>query len=100
MSFALGTPIPLFLELHISGAGLFGSSTTDVRLDRTLVTHGFAGVVRKLDVGRAVFWEAPGSSPQNMKLWGEIIVGRHLMPTFDFSKCSVRVHLFLRCLLT
>ncbi|KAI0254027.1 hypothetical protein BJV78DRAFT_1280438 [Lactifluus subvellereus] len=95
LSFALGTPIPLFLELHISGAGFFGSRMIDVRLDRTLITRGFAGAARKLDVGRAVFWEAPGSSPQNIKLWGEIIIGRHLIPTFDFSKCSVRYSIVL-----
>ncbi|KAI0255040.1 hypothetical protein BJV78DRAFT_1359029 [Lactifluus subvellereus] len=94
LSFALGTPIPLYLELHASD-GLFGSHPIDVRLVRTLVTRSLTGGVRKLDIARARFWEAPGSSAQSIKLMGEITIGRRLTPTFDFSKCSVRYSVVL-----
>ena len=94
LNFALGTPIPLYLELNITDGQLIGPQTIDVRLVRTLATHSLTGGVRKVDVIRAGFWEAPGSSVDNIKLTGEIIIGRRLTPSFVFSKCSVQVHLF------
>jgi hypothetical protein len=93
LSFALGTPIPIYLELH-SRTAPTGSHPIDIRLIRTLITHSVTGGVRIVDVARAVLWEAPGSSPLCIKVWGEITIGRRLTPTFDFSKCSIQVHLF------
>jgi hypothetical protein len=98
LSFALGTPIPLFLELSNDMAANFDLDSIDVRLVRTLTTRSVTGGVRKLDVARAAFWLAPGSSPHQIKLWGEVITGRSLTPSFVFSKCSVQVlytHFFL-----
>jgi hypothetical protein len=93
LSFAIGTPIPLYLELQITGDAPFGSQSIDVRLVRTLVTRSITGGSRRVDVARAVFWEAPGSSPHSMKLWGEVTAGRRLTPSFEFSRCNVGVHL-------
>ena len=92
VSFALGTPIPLFLEIFNDWAAHFDFDSIDVRLVRTLATQSVAGGVRKLDVARAAFWPAPGCTPRRIKLWGEVIAGRSLTPTFVFSKCSVRVN--------
>ena len=91
MSFALGTPIPLFLEILNDGAVSFDTDLIDVRLVRTLTTRSVTGGVHKLDIARAAFWPAPGSSPHRIKLWGEIIAGRSLTPGFVFSRCSVQV---------
>ena len=91
LSFALGTPIPLFLELFNDMAANFDLDSIDVRLVRTLTTRSVTGGVRKLDVARAAFWLAPGSSPHRIKLWGEVIAGRSLTPSFVFSRCSVQV---------
>jgi hypothetical protein len=91
LCFALGTPIPIFLELRMSDAAISGPQTIDIRLVRTLITRSVTGGVRRADVARAQVWEAPGSSPHNIKLWGELTVGRRLTPTFDFSRCSIRV---------
>jgi hypothetical protein len=92
LSFALGTPIPLFLEIFNDGVERFDSDSIDVCLVRTLTTRSATGGVCKLDVARAVFWPAPGSSPHRIKLWGEVIAGRSLTPSFVFSKCSVQVY--------
>ncbi|KAI0303668.1 hypothetical protein B0F90DRAFT_1309737 [Multifurca ochricompacta] len=94
LTFALGTPIPLFLELRSSGAAHLDPELIDVRLVRTVITRGVAGGIRSLDLARAVFWPAPGCS-QSTKLWGEVIVGRRLTPSFNFSKCSVRYSIVL-----
>lgn len=93
LSFALGTPIPLFLELLSNdSAANFDLDSIDVRLVRTLTTRIVTGGVRKLAVARAAFWPAPGSSPRWIKLWGEVIASRSLTPSFVFSKCSVQVY--------
>lgn len=92
LSFALGTPIPLFLELSNDTAANIDLDSIDVRLVRTLANRSVTGGERKLDVARAVFWPAPGSSPHRIKLWGEIMAGRSLTPSFVFSKCSVQVY--------
>jgi len=91
VSFALGTPIPLFLEIFNDWGTQLDIDSIDVCLVRTLTTQSLTGGVLKLDVSRATFWPAPGSTPRRIKLWGEVIAGRTLTPTFDFSKCSVRV---------
>ena len=98
MSFALGTPIPLSLEIVNDWAAHFDFDSIDVRLVRTLATQSVTGGVRKLDVARAAFWPAPGCTPRKIKLWGEVIAGRNLAPTFVFSKCSVRVSTLSPCL--
>ncbi|KAF8489462.1 hypothetical protein F5888DRAFT_1808813 [Russula emetica] len=95
VSFALGTPIPLFLEIFNDWAAHFDFDSIDVRLVCTLATQSVAGGVRKLDVARAAFWPAPGCTPRRIKLWGEVIAGRSLTPTFVFSKCSVRYSIVL-----
>ncbi|KAI9509808.1 hypothetical protein F5148DRAFT_694274 [Russula earlei] len=95
LSFALGTPIPLYFYLHPAQPARIELDAIDVRLVRTLVTRGVTGSVRKLDVARAVFWPAPCSSPHKIKLWGEVIAGRRLLPSFDFTKCSVRYSIVL-----
>jgi len=95
LSFALGTPIPLFLHLDADEAVRIEPNSIDVRLVRTLVTHGISGGVRKADVACAVFWPAPGHSPQNIKLWGEVAANRSLTPSFHFSKCSIRYSIAL-----
>lgn len=99
LSFALGTPIPLFLELSDGKAGNFDLDSIDVRLVRTVTTHSVPVVVRKLDTARAAFWPAPGSSSHRIKLWGEVIAGRSLTPSFVFSKCSVQVYAHSLCVL-
>jgi hypothetical protein len=91
LSFALGTPIPLFLEILNDGAVYVDTDEIDVRLVRTLTARSVTGGVHKLDVARAVFWRAPGSSTRRMKLFGEVIAGKGLTPGFVFSKCSVQV---------
>lgn len=91
LSFALGAPIPLFLDVRNGGATSFHPDSVDIRLVRVLTTRGLTGGVRKFDVGRAALWPAQGSSPHRLKLWGEILVGTFLTPSFDFSNCSVRV---------
>jgi hypothetical protein len=93
LSFALGTPIPLFLEVRNCEATSFDPESIDIRLVRSLTTRGLTGGVRRFDVARAVLWPAQGSSPHRSKLWGEILVGKFLTPSFDFSKCSVRVRI-------
>jgi hypothetical protein len=90
LSFALGTPIPLFLEVCNEGIS-FHPKSIDIRLVRTLTTRGLSGGVREFEVARAVLWLAQGSSVHSTKLWGEILVGKILTPSFDFSNCSVRV---------
>ena len=90
LSFALGTPIPLFLEVRNRGSTSFDPDSIDIRLVRALITRGLTGGVRKFDVARAVLWPAQGSSPHKTKLWGEILVGKFLTPSFDFSNSSVR----------
>jgi hypothetical protein len=90
LSFALGTPIPLFLELLNDGTAHVDPESIDVRLVRTLTTRGITGGVHRLDVARAAFWPAPGTSPRRVKLWGEVIAGRSLTPSFVFSKCAVQ----------
>jgi hypothetical protein len=90
LSFALGTPIPLFLEVGNEGVS-FRPQSIDIRLVRTLTTRGISGGVREFEVARAVLWLAQGSSIHSTKLCGEILVGKFLTPSFDFSKCSVRV---------
>jgi len=95
LSFALGMPIPLFLHLHADKATHIELNSIDVRLVRTLVTHGISGGVRKADVARAVFWPAPGHSPHKVELWGEVIASRRLIPSFHFSRCSVRYSIAL-----
>src|ERR1700679_3623763 len=67
LSFALGTPIPLFLELFNDRATNFDFDSIDVRLVRTLTNRSVAGRERKLGVARAVFWPAPGSSSHRIK---------------------------------
>ena len=94
MSFALGTPIPLFIEFLNDGTAYIDPDAVDVRLVRTLTTRGVTGGVHKLDVARAAFWLAPGSTPRRIKLWGEVIAGRNLTPSFVFSKCSVQVYIY------
>jgi hypothetical protein len=91
LSFALGTPIPLFLELRNDEGADIPPDSIDVRLVRTLITRSVTGGERKLDVARAVFWPAQSSSPRKIQFWGEVIAGKRLTPSFDFSKCSVRV---------
>jgi len=95
LSFALGTPIPLFLDLRNDEGARFDLDSIDVRLVRTLITRSVTGGERKLDVARAAFWHVRGSSPRRIKLWGEIVAGRRLTPSFDFSKCSVRYSIVL-----
>ncbi|KAH9972190.1 hypothetical protein BGW80DRAFT_1446134 [Lactifluus volemus] len=95
LCFALGTPIPIFLELRASGAAISGPQSIDIRLVRTLITRSGTSGARKVDVARAQIWEAPGGSPHNLKLWGELTVGRRLTPTFDFSRCSIRYSIVL-----
>src|SRR6266576_4361180 len=92
LSFALGTPIPLFLELSNGRAAKFHPDSIDVRLVRILTTRSVTGGERKLDVAHAAFWPAPGSSSHRIRLWGEVITGRSLTPSFVFSKCSVQVY--------
>src|SRR6267154_3654636 len=99
LSFALGTPIPLFLELSNDRAANFDLDSIDVRLVRTLTTRSITGGERKLDVARATFWPAPSSSSHRIKLWGEVITGRSLTPSFVFSKCSVQVYALSLCVL-
>jgi hypothetical protein len=99
LSFALGTPIPLFLELSNDKAANFDLDSIDVRLVRTLTTRSLTGGVRKLDVARAAFWPAPGSSSHRIKLLGEVIASRRLTPSFVFSKCSVQVYALSLCVL-
>lgn len=93
LSFALGTPIPLYLEVRTDGANSFDPESIDVCLVRTLPTHGLAGDGRRLDVARAEWWLASeqGSSLHRTQFWGEILVNKALTPSFDFSMCSVRV---------
>jgi len=91
LSFALGTPIPLFLEVHNGEATSFHPESIDICLVRALITRGLTGGVRKFDVARAVLWPAQGSSPHSAKLWGEVLVEKFLTPSFDFFNCSVRV---------
>lgn len=98
LSFALGTPIPLFLELT-NGKAENCVDSIDARLVRTVTTHSVPAGVRKLDVARAVFWPAPGSSSHRIRLWGEVIAGRSLTPSFVFSKCSVQVFALSLCVL-
>lgn len=93
LSFALGTPIPLFLEVRNGGAN-FHPETIDIRLVRSLTTRGLTGGVRKFEVVRAVLWPARGCSLHSTKLWGEILLGKSLTPSFVFSNCSVRVSFF------
>ena len=69
----------------------FHPDSIDIRLVRMLTTRGLSGGVREYEVARAVLWPARGSSVQSTKLWGEILVGKFLTPSFDFSNCSVRV---------
>ncbi|KAH9986500.1 hypothetical protein BJV77DRAFT_57816 [Russula vinacea] len=95
LSFALGTPIPLFLELFNDGATYVDPDSIDVRLVRTLTTRSVSGGVLKLDLARAVFWPAPGTTPRRIKLWGEVIAGRSFTPSFVFSKCSVQYSIVL-----
>ncbi|KAH9052920.1 hypothetical protein EDB83DRAFT_1179253 [Lactarius deliciosus] len=95
LSFALGTPIPLFLEVRNSEATYFDPESIDIRLVRALVTRGLTGGIRKLDVARAVLWPAQGSSLHSTKLWGEIFVEKCLTPSFDFSNCTVRYSIVL-----
>ncbi|KAH9003147.1 hypothetical protein EDB86DRAFT_3073627 [Lactarius hatsudake] len=95
LSFALGTPIPLFLEVRNREATYFDPESIDIRLVRALATRGLNGGVRKLDVARAVLWPAQGSSLHSTKLWGEILVEKCLTPSFDFSNCSVRYSIVL-----
>ncbi|KAI9439828.1 hypothetical protein H4582DRAFT_1551445 [Lactarius indigo] len=95
LSFALGTPIPLFLEVRNREATYFDPESIDIRLVRALVTRGLAGGVRKLDVARAVLWPAQGSSLFSTKLWGEVLVEKFFTPSFDFSDCSVRYSIVL-----
>lgn len=95
LSFALGTPIPLFLEVRNDEATYFDPESIDIRLVRALATRGLTGGVRKLDVARAVLWPAQGSSLHSTKLWGEILVEKCLTPSFDFSNCSVRYSIVL-----
>jgi hypothetical protein len=99
LSFALGTPIPLFLELSNDKAGNVDLDSIDVRLVRTLTTRNVNGGVRELDVARAAFWPAPDSSSHRIKLWGEVIANRNLTPSFVFSKCSVQVYALSLCVL-
>lgn len=99
LSFALGTPIPLFLQLSNDRATNFDVDSIDVRLVRTLTNRSVTGGERKLDVARAAFWPAPGSSSHRTKLWGEVIAGRSLTPSFVFSKCSVQVYALSLCVL-
>jgi hypothetical protein len=100
LSFALGTPIPLFLELSNDKAANFDLDSIDVCLVRTLTARSVTGdVVRKLDVARAAFWPAPGTSSHQIKLLGEVIASRSLMPSFVFSKCSVQVYALSPCVL-
>jgi hypothetical protein len=99
LSFALGTPIPLFLELSNDSAANFDLDSIDVRLVRTLTARSVSGGVRKLDVARAAFWPAPGSSPHQIKLCGEVIPGRSLTPSFVFLKCSVEVFALSLCVI-
>jgi hypothetical protein len=94
LSFALGTPIPLFLEVCNEGVN-FQPGSIDIRLVRTLTTRGLSGGVREFEVARAVLWPARGSSVHSTKLWGEILVGKFLTPSFDFSNCSVRYSIVL-----
>lgn len=91
LSFALGTPIPLFIDLRSTEAARFDPHSIDVRLVRTVTVRSVTGGVQSLDVARAAFWPALGSSPHRMKLWGEVIASKRLTPSFNFSKCSVRV---------
>ena len=92
VSFAVGTPIPLYLEISNDRVAHFDFDSIDVRLVHTLTTQSAIGGVRKYAVARAAFWPAPGCTPRRIKLWGEVIAGRNLTPTFVFSKCSVRVY--------
>ena len=94
LSFALGTPIPLFLEVRNGGA-YFHPESIDIRLVRSLTTRGLTGGVREFEVVRAVLWPARGCSLHSTKLWGEILIGKFLTPSFVFSNCSVRVRFFL-----
>jgi hypothetical protein len=99
LSFALGTPIPLFLELFNGRAANFDLDSIDVRLVRTVTIHTVPGGVRSFDVARAAFWPAAGSTSHRIKLWGEVIAGRSLTPSFIFSKCSVQVYALSFCIL-
>jgi hypothetical protein len=91
LSFALGTPIPLFLDLRSDEGARVALDSIDVRLVRTLITRSVTGGERKLDIARAVFWPVQGSTSRRTKLWGEVIASKRLIPSFDFSKCSIRV---------
>jgi len=95
LSFALGSPIPLYLDLRNDQGAPFDISMADVRLVRVLTTRNATGGVRKVDVARAVFWSAPGSSLHRIRLWGEVVAGKRLTPGFDFSKCNVRYAIIL-----
>ncbi|KAI9463276.1 hypothetical protein BJY52DRAFT_1254315 [Lactarius psammicola] len=95
LSFAIGTPIPLFLEVRNGGVTSFHPESIDIRLVRALITRGLSGGVRKIDMARAVLWPAQGTSLHSTKLWGEILVEKFLTPSFDFSNCSVRYSIAL-----
>jgi hypothetical protein len=97
LSFALGTPIPLFLELSNDRAAILDLDSIDVRLVRALTNRSVTGGERKLDIARAAFWPAPSSSPHRIKLWGEVMAGRSLTPSFVFSKCSMQVYALSLC---
>ncbi|KAF8271169.1 hypothetical protein EI94DRAFT_1797338 [Lactarius quietus] len=94
LSFALGAPIPLFLEV-LDGGASFHPESIDIRLIRTLTTRGITGGIRETEVARAVLWPARGSSVHSTKMWGEILIGKYLTPSFDFSNCSVRYSIVL-----
>ncbi len=96
LSFALSTPIPLSLELANDMAA---NISIDVRLVRTVTTHSATSDVRQLDIARTAFWPALRSSARRIKLWGEVIAGRSLTPSFVFSKCSVQVCALSLCVL-
>jgi len=90
LSFAIGTPIPLFLDIFKDKASQLTLDSIDVRLVRTLITRSATGGERRVEVARAVFWPAQDCSPRRIKLWGEVVAAKRFTPSFDFSKCSVR----------
>jgi hypothetical protein len=85
----------LFLDLRNDDGARVVLDSIDVRIVRTLITRSVTGGERKLDVARAVFWPAQGSSLRRIKLWGEVVATKRLIPSFDFSKCSIKVYMRL-----
>ncbi|KAI0067292.1 hypothetical protein BV25DRAFT_1911946 [Artomyces pyxidatus] len=105
LSFAINTPIPLFLTLsgndEVAVALLSEPSAVVVRLVRTLVvgdsTISRSGSLLDETVGRAVFWPASGSgpTPNVKKLAGELHVRRRSTLSFSFEDLAVRYNVSL-----